>query len=135
MSADERLVFLLCDDPKTIIGTGYKDVDLLTIPTDTVYLCLENSQVTDEGIANLPSFINIRCIDLDSTLITDAALKKLSGFASLEELWLEDTAITDQGVRFLYPLKKLKFLSILDCDISHEAIKKLQDELPGLKIH
>lgn len=131
----ERLVFSLKNRPGYVDGSCYADSDLRQVPDDTVFLSLENANITDVGLAQLPDLPRLRCLDLDSTKISDQALSSISRFASLEELWIEDTSITDHGLSVLSNLAHLRFVSITDCDISDAGIDRLRKEVPGIFVH
>jgi len=136
MGAEERLVFLLKEAPGYIDGEWLSDSDLAEVPGDTVFLNLENAQISDAGVGSLPDLPRLRCIDLDSTRISDTAMERVAMFRSLEEIWIEGTAVSDRGLAFLHDLQSLKFISILDCEnISDEAVAALQEAIPGVEVH
>ena len=136
MKADDRLVFRLKDRLGYVDGSWFGDADLASVRADTVFLNLENSEVSDFGIAKLPDMPVLRCIDLDGTWVTDASMKRLATFRSLEEIWIEGTLVSDRGLDFLQSLKSLKFISVLDCErISNEAVSSLQAANPGIEVH
>ena len=136
MKSDDRLVFRLKGQFGYVDGSLFSDADLASVRADTVFLNLENSEVSDCGIANLPDMPALRCIDLDGTRVTDIAMERLATFKSLEEIWLEDTVVSDIGLGFLQSLKGLKFISVLDCEhISDEAVSSLQAANPGIEVH
>ncbi len=136
MKSDDRLVFRLKGRFGYVDGSRFSDADLAYVQADTVFLNLENADVSDFGIANLPNMPALRCIDLDGTRITDAAMERLATFKSLEEIWIEGTLVSDSGLGFLQSLKGLKFISILDCEyISNEAVSSLQVANPSIEVH
>lgn len=128
------LIFKLKNEPGYFDASDLSDRDINLVPEDTVCLSLENEDVTDQGIANLPELASLRCIDLDSTEITDKAMKIICRTSSLEEVWIEGTGITDVGFKILALLPELKFVSFWDSRISEDAIRYVKDFLPGLKL-
>jgi hypothetical protein len=78
--------------------------------TQTTHLLLNNSKVTDAGLASLTGLNNVNMIMLDHTGITDAGLTNLNTMTGLQILGLTGTQVTDAG------------------------IKKLKHALPGLEI-
>ena len=84
MKSEDRLVFRLKGRFGYVDGSWFSDADLASVPADTVFLNLENSGVSDFGIASLPEMPALRCIDLDGTRVTDAAMERLATFKSLE---------------------------------------------------
>lgn len=135
MTPNLRLVFELRADSGYVDGKDFCDDDLAGIPLSTTCLNLENAQITDSGIFNLPQMDNLRCFDLDNTKISDAAMARIAHFSNLEELWIEQTAISDAGIHYLHKNKKLKFISIVDCDITDAALDELEAAIPGVAIH
>ncbi|WP_303759322.1 hypothetical protein [Alcanivorax jadensis] len=136
MSINQRLVFLLRDKPGHVDGSNFDDETLTDVPKNTVFLSLENADVSDLGIELLPDLPHLRCIDLDGTQVTDKGMKRIAAFRNLEEVWIEGTQVSDAGLSVLYPLTNLKFISVMDCEhISDEAIECLRAAVPGVEVH
>lgn len=135
MKQEIRLIFSTSESDSYVDGTEFNDSDLKNIPDSTITLNLEMSNVTNNGIKNLPKLPNLICIDLDSTKITDESLKTIGEYKSLKEIWIEQTEITDLGIKYLTELKNLEFISILDTEITEKGIELLRTEIPKVKIH
>ena len=135
MKQDIRLIFSTSDSDSYVDGTEFSDSDLKYIPESTITLNLELSNITDNGIEDLPKLPNLICIDLDGTKITDKSLKKIGEYKSLKEIWIEQTQITDIGINHLTELKELEFISILDTEITENGVKLLRTKIPKLQIH
>ncbi len=135
MKQDIRLIFKANESDFYVNGTEFNDSDLKNIPNSTITLNLELSNITDNGIQNLPKLPNLICIDLDSTKITDESLRKIGEYKSLKEIWIEQTQITDIGVKYLTELRNLEFISILDTEITEKGIELLRNEIPNVVIH
>ena len=99
MKQDIRLIFSTSESDSYVDGTEFNDSDLKDIPESTITLNLEMSNVTDNGIKNLPKLPKLICIDLDSTKITDKSLQIIGKYKSLKEIWIEQTQITDFGIK------------------------------------
>jgi len=130
---NDVLIFKLQKEHGFFDATALKDQEMSTVPIETVSLSLENSEVTDIGISNLPKLNSLRCIDLDSTQITDKSMDVISTFMALEEIWIEDTKLTDTGFKKLALLPKLKYVSFWDTNISDEAFNYVMAKLPQLE--
>lgn len=129
------MVFSLRDDPRFVDGCDFEDGDLARAPIDTIALSLENSRVTNVGVASLSRLNDLRCLDLDGTVITDEALRAIACIRSIEELWIEGTGVTDAGLSYLKELENLRFLSVAYCDaVSDQAIADLKSRLPLLEV-
>jgi len=130
---NDTLIFKLKDEEGFFDASALKDHELSSVSNNTISLSLENAEITDTGISNLPEFKKIRCIDLDSTLITDKSMDVITSFKSLEEVWIEDTKLTDLGFKKLALLPKLKYISFLNTNISDEAYNYVIQRLPNLE--
>ncbi len=76
-------------------------------------LNLDNSPVTDAGLASLGPMPELRDLSLTRTLITDDAIVMIARqFPSLVSLRLDRTAITDKGLSGLKSLTSLQQLSL-----------------------
>lgn len=80
MKQNIRLIFSTSESDFYADGTEFNDSDLQNMLESTITLNLEMSNVTDDGIRNLPKLPNLICIDLDSTKITDESLKKIGEY-------------------------------------------------------
>lgn len=61
------------------------------------YLSLDDSRITNAGLAYVGKLTTLRELSLNGTGITDAGLIHLSGLTNLEQLHTDGTRITDQG--------------------------------------
>ncbi len=127
------LIFKLREEDGYFDASELSDSEMSKIPENVISLSLENSQITDAGISNLPFLNRVRCIDLDSTLITDKSMEIITQFKTLEELWIEDLKISDYGFKLLASLPNLKYVSFWDTEITDEAYNFVKDKLPDLK--
>jgi len=60
-------------------------------------LYLQNTTITDEGLANLSGLENLEILSLNKTKITDAGLKNLVGLSNLKTLSLSNTKVKTKG--------------------------------------
>lgn len=65
------------------------------------YLDLDGITLTDEGLANLEGFKDLRTLQISNTQISDAGLKHLTGHAHLQKLDLKGTAVTNESINQL----------------------------------
>ena len=70
--------------------------------------------VSDEALAQLKRWCDLKTLDLSNSNITDAGLANLKGLKGLKTLDLEDTAITDLGLANLKDLNELRTLVLVD---------------------
>ncbi len=100
--------------------------------TELETLNLNNTQISDSGLAHLSSLEKLRIIYLGNTQISDAGLVHLKGLGEMVELYLGNTQVSDVGLAHLSGLAELQMLSfnntrISDAGLAHLAgLAKLQ---------
>ena len=62
-------------------------------------LHLQESAITDKGLAHLRDLRNVKSINLMDTSVTDNGLKSLHSVTSLEGLYLSGTKTTENGIK------------------------------------
>ena len=81
-------------------------------------LYLENSKISDEGLASVSKLTDLETLNLARTHIGDAGLARLDGLIRLENLGLDGTRVTDAGlVRLLRGRTRFKGLYLSDTQI------------------
>jgi Leucine Rich repeat len=123
-------------------------------------LHLNHTQITDEGLTRILRISNLRELNINFTNISRAGLDLLRRFENLDRLslagmeWLttEDmvtigklynlerlhigfSPVTDEGLEHLKALRYLERLTLLRTQVTDDGVKKLQQALPGCKIH
>lgn len=107
-------------------------------------LVLENTSITDDGFARLPSLTRFRYMRIsDNVAITDSALKHLKHCPQLRGLRISGTGFTGDGIVHLKELKNLGSFSMLNTtgmtDDGVESLKELTNleslELGGKEIN
>ncbi|MBK1854716.1 hypothetical protein JO972_07085 [Verrucomicrobiaceae bacterium 5K15] len=87
------------------------------------------SQVTDQGIAKLAAFPNLRTIKLNGTAVSDKGLQALAGLEHLESVNLYNTAITDAGLKALHGKTKLVKVYLWQTQVTGAGVKELEQSL------
>ncbi len=95
----------------------------------TCLLGLNNTQITDAGLAPISKMPNVVALILSNTRISNAGLAHLRGMLQLRLLKLNLTRITDDGVAHLKGLNNLELLYLSNSRVSNVALEHLQ----GLK--
>jgi hypothetical protein len=98
-------------------------------------LDLQQTKVTDAGLAALAPFVKLRKLQLQNTGITDAGLAHLRQLAELEVINLYGTAVTDDGLQSLTGLKHLKKLFLWQSKVTEEGAGKFREAHPGVEIN
>lgn len=112
-----------------------KDAALLSIaPTQTLWLKLSNTQITDNACTQIIKLSNLTRLHLENTKITDAALNSISTLQNLEYLNLTSTSITDKGIIALSALKKLKKVYLWKTKVTTMGVENLKKALPNLNV-
>jgi hypothetical protein len=89
-------------------------------------LILENTRITDAGLARLRGSTQLRTLSLGGTGISDAGLKHLQGLARLQRLYLANTGITDAGLAHLKDLIGLEYLDLQYTAVTDAGLIHLQ---------
>lgn len=93
-------------------------------------LILSDTNATNDDIARLRQFHDLRTLGLAGTRITDAGLASLATLSSLTELSLNDTSVSDAGLAHLAGLQNLKRLHLWGTQIGNVGMqhaKKLKE--------
>ena len=94
-------------------------------------LNLDNTPVTDAGLAHLKGLNGLQSLSLTGTPVTDAGLAHLKGLAELQMLDLTRTQVTDAGLAHLKGLDGLKSLSLNGTPVTDAGLAHLKG-LAGL---
>jgi hypothetical protein len=103
-------------------------------------LYLENTGVTDEGLANLTKFHRLKNFEIRndvrraakaSPLVTDAGIAHLRGLTGLRSLNISYTSVTDAGLEAISDLPNLMSLYLGGTEVKGAALSKLKS-LPKL---
>ncbi len=108
---------------------------LAPLAGSVVSLELQQTKVSDAGLAALAPFSHLRSLQLQNTAITDAGLPHLAKLASLENLNLYATTITDDGLQQLACLKNLKKIHLWQSKVTAAGADKLRAAIPGLDVN
>jgi Leucine-rich repeat (LRR) protein len=83
-------------------------------------------QITDQGMAAVKEWKNLKRLNLRGTRIFDGTMAILSGLTQLESLDIAYTQVTDNGLDALVPLTHLKELSIGRSKVGKNALEVLR---------
>ena len=94
---------------------------------------VENDLLTDEALAYVRKFPRLKVLSLKNTQVTDEGLANLRGNQSLEELHLWDaSAMTDAGAAHVATLPNLKCLCLTKSKLTDEALRHFS-KLPRIE--
>ncbi len=71
---------------------------------------------------------------LDNTQLTDTGLAHLDGMSQLTFLHLGSTAVSDAGLKHLEPLTALEDLKVTRTAVTADGVAQLKKKLPGIEI-
>ncbi len=109
---------------------------LLLIAQHLVILDLTKSEVSDDGLATLKKFPNLKKLTLEgSEKITSAGIRHLSEIISLENLNLVRVKLDDSAVDALSAMKGLREVYLYNSNLSDEAIEKLKSARPQVFVN
>ena len=122
-------------DPKLAMNDD--DLKILQyIAQHLVILDLTNSQVTDQGLAVLQKFPNLKKLILEgSEKITVDGLKNISTIPSLELINLIRLKLDDSAVDILSGMGSLQQVFLYQTGLSADAIQKLKDSRPRMFVN
>ncbi|MCX6866910.1 MAG: hypothetical protein NTV46_11980 [Verrucomicrobia bacterium] len=105
------------------------------VASSVVALDLQQTKVTDAGLAALAPFVKLRKLQLQNTGITDAGLAHLRQLSELEVVNLYGTGATDDGLQSLTSLKHLQKIYLWQSKVTEEGAGKFCEALPGVEIN
>lgn len=122
-------------DPKLAMNDD--DLKILKyIAQHLVVLDLTNSQVSDQGLAVLKEFPNLKKLILEgSAKITSQGIQNISMIPSLELLNLIRLKLDDSVVDILSTMGSLQQVFLYQTGLSSEAIQKLKDTRPRMFVN
>jgi hypothetical protein len=88
-------------------------------------LLLNGATVSDENLAHLAPLRQLEVLDLSSTQVTGAGLRHLAELTRLKELRLIETKVDDEGLRWLASLKDLETLTLSDTRVGDRGLEHL----------
>ncbi len=111
------------------------DIEPLKSLSQLEELRLEDSYLTDAGLAHVSGLKALQEIDLHKSLyVTDKGLESLKTLPKLSKLELSYTRITDAGIESLLAMKQLKVLHLTGTRVTSEGLKKIKAGLPGCEV-
>ncbi|MCX6879462.1 MAG: hypothetical protein NTW21_37510 [Verrucomicrobia bacterium] len=108
---------------------------LAPVASSVVSLELQQTKVTDAGLAALAPFVKLRILQLQHTGLTDAGLAQVGKITSLEVINLYDTGVTDAGLQHLADLKHLRKIYLWQSKVTEAGAGKLRDAVPGIEVN
>jgi hypothetical protein len=86
---------------------------------------IENSKITDKGLAGLKNLPRLRAMNIKSRVITNEGIQNLSQVSTLSFLRLHASRITDPGLFYLSQLADLYHLELNGTQVTDEGLKYL----------
>jgi hypothetical protein len=100
-------------------------------------LSLNNTSITDAGLALVKDWNNLRNLSLDNTSITDAGLALVKDWNNLRSLRLNGTETSDAGLALIKDCKNLQHLDVQNTMVSAAGLETLKEKraLPVCRIY
>jgi hypothetical protein len=120
-----------------LVATKVTDDDLASLSTypNLRSLHLHHTGISDAGLQHLEGLNSLTTLDVFDTQVTDAGLEHLADWVPyLQRLELSDTNITDAGLKSLERLRDLQHLDVRDTKVTKAGVEELQRVLPRLRI-
>jgi peroxiredoxin len=83
-------------------------------------------------VPHLKQIAQIRCLQLQNTRVTDAGLAPLRGLSNISSINLEGTSITDRGLDSLKTISSLKYAFLAGTQVTEDGTLALKRARPGL---
>ena len=139
-AAAERMIAELGE--ATRLNFGRDETRALTRLPDEIagltglqWLSLDNTGVTDAGLAALGGLTGLQRLYLANTGVTDAGLEALRGLTGLQSLSLANTGVTDAGLAALRGLPGLRTLWLNNTGVRDlRALKDMSSLVEGAKV-
>ena len=97
-------------------------------------LYLAGSRVTDEGVAALTSFTNLKKISFRQTEVGEEAVRQLAKIPSLEHVNLSSGPIRDKAFEHLAVLPNLRHLEIPAVPVTAERFEAFRNQYPKCQL-
>jgi hypothetical protein len=113
-------------------GKAFGDAELAQlapVASAVQWLDLGGTSVTDAGLAALGPMHRLRRLHLDESRVTDDGLARLSGLKEIEYLNLRGTSVTDRGLAALRALPRLRALYVWQTAVTPAAARALGESL------
>ena len=86
-------------------------------------------------MSSVAQLTNLKWLSLEQTAVTDTGIAELEGLQQLETLLLNGITITDAALESLKKLKSLRLLDLTYCDeLSQGAVNELRAALPNTQV-
>jgi hypothetical protein len=126
--------------PKALVleETAVSDRGLAAVGrlTDLRRLQLRGTPIGDNGLKHVRGLKQLQILDLSRTKVTDAGLKHLKGLGRLKELSLVGVLVSDAGLAVLAKLSGLECLDLTDTPVGNKGLAHLKGlkELRSLRL-
>ena len=97
-------------------------------------LDLSDCYLTDTGLQYIASLTQLVDLDLSCTWIGTNGLEPITSLTRLNCLDVSSTSLTDAGLEHIKCLTELRLLVMYNCNVSHTAVKALNETLPNLEL-
>lgn len=107
----------------------------ISAATNLTVLNLPDSELTDQGLAQLEALRQLELLRFGSPRVTDAGLEVVTRLPALRFLHLIDVPVTDEGLTHLHSLSQLESFYLDGGRCTDEGLYALLEALPGLHFH
>lgn len=90
------------------------------------FLQLAGTRANDISLGHIGRLRTLEYLDLQGTEITDASAQSMSGLVALQTLNLADTKISDKALGYFWGFAKLRSLDLSRTPITNAGIKKIR---------
>jgi Leucine Rich repeat len=109
-------------------------IDLDSYMIDDTGQVHHRGRATDQLLALLPRFVQLRELSLAKADVTDAGLPHLTELKALTSVNLRGTQVTDAGVLHLGRCLRLRWVDLRETNVTSKGVDFLRGALPGTDI-
>lgn len=135
LAENEPYLQVRCVDPETCTDASGLQEALDPLSANIAWLDLGRSPVGDDLVEVIADLPHLTRLHLQQTSVTDAGLAHLGNLEFLEYLNLYGTAVTDSGLVHLESLPALNSIYLWQTEVTDAGVTRLQSALPDLYIN
>jgi len=135
LAENEPYLQVRCMDLEACIGTSEMREALLRLAPNIAWLDLGRSQAGNDLVEVIADLPHVTRLHLQQTSVTDEGLAHLSNLEYLEYLNLYGTAVSDSGLVHLEELPELQSLYLWQTNTTEAGTERLQSAVPELYIN
>jgi hypothetical protein len=100
-------------------------VAYLTQLPNLYHLRMRGARLTDRGMESLAKIRSLRFLNIPQAAFTDQGLKELLRVSDLQQLRFSSPHVTDEGMKYIGQMKSLRFLHLIAVPITDAGLEEI----------